>query len=128
MRPWRARNGVGSKDRIVFFGLSVREDVTCRNKENKCSEGLCSIKYNLTIQFLLKSMTPNSYILSNPVTTFFSIFIFCSTSALRHNVNKMLTRVSIRIEWTLSKCFLKRIPKHLTQGSVALGLIEILTD
>ena len=36
--PWRARKRLGSKDRIVFFGLSVREDAACRNKENKCSE------------------------------------------------------------------------------------------
>ena len=43
MRLWRARRGVGSKDKMVFFGLFVREDVACRSKENKCSEGLCSI-------------------------------------------------------------------------------------
>ena len=51
MRLWRGRRGVGSKDRMVFFELSVTEDVACRSEENKCSEGLCSVKYNLPSNF-----------------------------------------------------------------------------
>ena len=82
---------------MVFFGLSITEDMACWDKEGKSSEVFGNIKDNLS-NFYSNPMTSSFYILSSLVTTSFSIFVFCSTPAIREKVTKMPIRASVRIE------------------------------